>query len=529
MRREAVLAAWALGVSIAFAWASSARAIDIEKMVMPGQLAKAHAELEQDCSSCHQAFDAKAQRALCLKCHEEVAADVARKQGFHGRNAIASAGQCSSCHPDHRGREADIRAAGDSTFDHAQTDFPLRGRHESVACTGCHPAGKARREAPSDCHGCHAQDDKHGDALPNDCAKCHQQTSWATGDFDHARTKYPLTGAHAKAACDGCHGGERYAGTPTECIACHAIDDKHAGGFGTRCNECHDTRRWQKQAFDHAKASGFALVGVHASAACASCHREPPGKNAKKLPKTCVGCHASDDVHAGRYGNECQSCHQPQRWSAARFDHARTQFPLKGAHDRLSCNACHTKSVAGQRLPTRCEGCHLRDDVHEGALGKDCAECHDVDSFTARVRFDHDLTKFPLLGLHATVACEACHADHRFQQSDLACRTCHAADDVHKRAMGNRCERCHNPNGWDRWKFDHAAETKFALRGAHESLACAACHRAPIGAGVQMAKRCVDCHAKRDPHRGEFGRQCESCHGEKAWRPATFGRGGVRR
>ncbi len=500
-------------------------AIDIERMVMPGPLAKEHAKLEDDCSSCHQAFDVEAQRALCLACHEPVGEDLAKHVGFHGRSPLASVGQCRSCHPDHLGREADIRGAGESTFDHAQTDFPLRGRHENTPCIECHAEAKPRREAPIECFACHEEDDKHAGTLSQDCGKCHGEATWATTKFDHAKTDYPLTGAHASASCDGCHAAERYEGTPTDCVSCHAIDDKHAGRFGPDCADCHDTRGWKKQGFDHAKESGFPLTGAHATATCASCHREPPGK--RKLPETCAACHGSDDIHAGRFGEDCKTCHASTKWADGRFDHgAKTDFALKGAHARASCNTCHASTVAKDQTPTDCFACHGRDDVHRGKLGRDCEDCHDSESFTHQVRFDHDLTGFPLLGLHASTACESCHSDQTFQRSNLACRSCHAADDVHKRTMGANCERCHNPNGWSHWKFDHDAETKFALHGAHADLECAGCHRTPITAGVQMPGKCIDCHAPDDAHRGGFGRTCNACHSDKAWKPATFGKQG---
>lgn len=203
---------------------------------------------------------------------------------------------------------------------------------------------------------------------------------------------------------------------------------------------------------------------------------------------------------------------------------------MQGAHTRVACNTCHTKSVGSGKLPTTCEGCHARDDVHRGNLGRDCGDCHGPESFSAGVRFDHELTRFPILGLHASVACETCHTGHTFERTELACRACHAADDVHGRSMGTTCERCHNPNGWGHWTFDHDRQTKFALHGAHEGLACSGCHKTPITTGVRMAQRCIDCHGKNDVHRGEYGRECATCHGTKAWKPAVFGgRGGSRR
>ncbi|MEZ4282808.1 MAG: cytochrome C [Myxococcota bacterium] len=520
-RQIAVVLSMALGLAALAPRESTA--IDIERMVMPGPLAADHADLEKDCSSCHQAFDGNAQRGLCLACHEEVAADLAGHRGFHGRSPLASVGQCRSCHPDHRGRDADILGGGEATFDHALTDFPLKGRHEAAACSACHTADTPRREAKLECFACHESDDAHDGALSQDCGQCHGETGWRTTDFDHAKTDYPLTGAHARASCGGCHVAERYEGTPQDCVACHGVDDAHEGRFGTKCADCHDTKGWQKQGFDHLRESGFALSGSHAKASCASCHREPPGQ--RKLPETCSGCHAQDDVHAGRFGADCGSCHPASKWAEARFDHSKTaSFDLVGAHARADCNTCHTGIAKDEALPKDCAGCHARDDVHRGELGKDCGDCHDAESFAGRVRFDHEITKFPLLGLHASTACESCHADSAYRKVDVECNACHAAEDVHEGTLGTGCESCHNPNGWTRWKFDHDAQTDFALHGAHADLECAGCHRTAMAPGVSLSTSCVDCHLRDDAHRDGFGRACDACHSDEAWKPAHFGR-----
>jgi len=77
--------------------------------------------------------------------------------------------------------------------------------------------------------------------------------------------------------------------------------------------------------------------------------------------------------------------------------------------------------------------------------------------------------------------------------------------------------RCHNPNGWQLWRFDHGRETEFPLAGAHAKLACDQCHRAPAGSGAATPSRCGGCHAKDDPHAGAFGRGCERCHADTSW------------
>jgi hypothetical protein len=499
---------------------------------MPGPLGEAHAKYEETCSSCHKPFDEASQRGLCLDCHKDVAADISSGlvsgKGFHGRNQLASSGQCRSCHTDHKGRGADIRGLSEAIFDHAQTEYPLLGVHQSTACEKCHLPGVRRREAPSECIDCHGGDDAHDGALSAKCGDCHGETSWLSTRFDHDKTNHPLVGAHQTASCVGCHVGARYKDTPTECVTCHSIDDTHAGRFGKDCAACHTSDSWSKEGFDHERKSGFALEGAHAEASCVTCHRQSPGE--RKLPENCSGCHASEDVHAGRFGADCGDCHHPRKWAEIRFDHGkRTDFTLRGAHRDASCSSCHSGArksgtAKQEKMDHRCVSCHQSDDVHLKSLGGDCAECHNEDSFSGRVAFDHDLTPFPLLGLHAIVTCESCHSDHTFQHDDLACRSCHATDDVHKSTLGGGCESCHNPNGWSVWRFDHGRRTKFPLDGAHEKLECAACHRQPMTRGFQMAQSCLGCHSSEDAHRGGFGRDCGGCHTSKAWKPASLGR-----
>jgi hypothetical protein len=508
---------------LALVWGRASFAIDWERMVMPGPLAADHEEFAKDCSSCHQAFESGAQRSLCLACHKEIDEDLTDGLGFHSRSPLAATGQCNSCHPDHKGRDANNLGLSDATFDHALTDYPLEGRHATVTCTECHRPEIPRRDAPGECKNCHEDDDAHGGALSDDCGQCHDELDWRKTRFDHDSTEYPLTGAHVTASCNGCHVTTEYKETPSDCVSCHAIDDAHEGNFGVGCADCHKTDTWRKKSFDHKKESGFALTGAHGEARCATCHRLPPGE--RKLPETCSGCHSSDDVHAGRFGEQCGTCHSPSTWDRSKFDHAKkTKFPLRGAHLQNSCNGCHTQQVKEGETPTDCYECHRSDDVHQGNLGKECAECHNEESFSGRVLFDHELAGFPLLGLHAIASCESCHRDHTFSIADVSCLSCHKGDDVHEQTLGSDCQYCHNPNGWMRWQFEHDVETSFVLHGAHEDLSCSGCHRTPMTRRTQVAGDCIDCHASEDAHRGGFGRSCDDCHTDEAWSPATFGR-----
>jgi hypothetical protein len=136
------------------------------------------------------------------------------------------------------------------------------------------------------------------------------------------------------------------------------------------------------------------------------------------------------------------------------------------------------------------------------------------------VRFDHDFSRFPLLGKHRDVVCEDCHETPAFHDAAEECVDCHAEDDVHKSRLGKDCAFCHNPNDWQAWTFDHTAQTDFALDGAHAGLDCNVCHRKAVEtmAAIDLATSCGSCHRKDDVHGGEFGQQCERCHTTESFR-----------
>jgi hypothetical protein len=496
----------------------AAPAATLERLLMPGEVAKAHAKVEQECSKCHDRADKGRQSALCMDCHKDVAADVRARTGFHGR-AVKPAVACSTCHTDHAGREADIVRFDRDAFDHARTDFALTGAHAGAACDACHVRGKKFREAPKECIDCHRKQDVHQGRLGNDCAACHSTENFTTTKFDHSKTKFPLQDAHARAACDSCHRTPDFKNTPLECVACHARDDVHQGGRGPNCGECHDSAQWKVRKFDHLRVARFALNGRHASIDCQACHRT--GDMKAPVPKTCAGCHSADDRHGGRFGADCAACHGETDWKQARFDHARqAKFELRGAHAKLDCHSCHRANVKAVPTPKDCFGCHAPNDVHRGTMGKDCASCHDETSWRAVKQFDHDLTKFPLVGLHVNVACEECHVSRAYRGTPAACVACHAQDDVHKGGLGKECAACHNPNGWRYWQFDHGQATRFALEGAHAKVDCRGCHVQPASE-VKLATDCASCHARDDIHDGRFGHDCARCHGSVTWRGAA--------
>ncbi len=484
-------------------------AASLESLLMPGAVIAGHAKIEHDCSLCHDRADRGAQPMLCRDCHEDVDRDIAARRGHHGRLAGIEYAQCSACHTEHKGRNADIVKLEPSAFPHALTDFALQGAHAAVPCAGCHKPGRKYREQPSGCVDCHADDEPHDGRLGRDCGGCHAVQGWERVRFEHSKTSFALTGRHADATCDACHMGNRYDGTPAQCAACHTPDDVHAGGRGPACGECHQTSGWSGIRYDHLRATGFALVGTHARLDCKACHKT--ARLDDPLPRDCQGCHRSDDAHATRFGSGCERCHGSEAWRPAGFDHARDgKFELRGVHAKLDCHACHSAIVARQKLGAECAGCHRASDVHASQLGRDCAQCHGVEAWRRDVLFDHDFTAYPLVGLHIAVPCFACHRSASFKAASQACLDCHSTDDRHRGSLGRECESCHSVNGWNLWEFDHS-KTKFVLTGAHAKVACESCHKQSPHL-ARPALECAACHGADDVHLGQYGQQCQRCH-----------------
>lgn len=521
--------------------------------ISPGELSRFHQSLEgaRNCASCHEpGKGVTAQR--CLTCHTALAARIGAGQGLHAR---ADHRACERCHVEHQGRGFELVFWGDvgqQDFDHATAGFPLRGQHARVACRTCHDPNRiadrvalARGGAnlartflglSSACRSCH--DDPHRGRFGIDCAACHAPEAWSRiepGRFDHGRTRFPLTGRHVDVACARCHaaqpGGEmRFAGTPFQtCASCHR--DPHDGRLGSGCATCHGTAGWSRvdtSRFDHARTA-FPLRGRHAEVPCRSCH--PEGTTRKRAHARCTDCHA--DRHAGQLATRsdagrCEACHSIEGFSAVQFtleDHARTAYPLTGAHRAIPCDGCH-REVPLDRIralgfargtghpprteqlrfgSTACTECH--GDAHRGQTSRwgACDTCHQTSAWNV-VAFDHDRTRFPLTGAHEGRACRACHpgegAAIALAGRPLGCAGCHT--DPHggrfARDGGTDCLRCHEATAWSRVRFDHDRETRFPLTGAHRSVPCAGCHRRHTAEGVVVrysgvGTACADCHA----------------------------------
>jgi hypothetical protein len=490
-------------------------------VLMPGPVIEAHADEERNCDACHGDFDKSGQSNLCLNCHEHVAEDQLQAHGFHGQSPAAVDSSCKSCHKEHKGRDFNSIPLDPDTFDHENTDFSLVGRHADVSCDNCHAANDPFHETPTQCSSCHEEDDPHLKALGDDCESCHSSEGWGQSDtFNHDDTDFTLEGGHADASCASCHGGQNYTFESTQCIDCHQVQDVHLGRYGDSCDRCHSETEWTEPKFDHAKETDYTLTGAHTKQPCRACHSAD--LTDKQTSTECVSCHVASDIHAGRHGESCDSCHQSDSWEKIRFDHKKeTAWPLQGEHEALSCIACH-KGELDDEISGSCVSCHSADSVHGEQQLENCGLCHNPSQWNETANFDHELTQFPLEGMHAIAQCEGCHQDHEFHKTEASCNSCHEADDTHKGSMGDHCAQCHNPNAWTLWTFDHDKQAKFDLLGAHSELSCDSCHDGDAADDVPTV--CAGCHAEDDRHRGGFGDNCGRCHSSDSFEEARWTR-----
>jgi len=96
-------------------------------------------------------------------------------------------------------------------------------------------------------------------------------------------------------------------------------------------------------------------------------------------------------------------------------------------------------------------------------------DCHTPKGWRSSVSFDHDLTKFPLVGLHVHGSVRAVHLTRQYRDVGHECIDCHKKDDVHKGNLGKDCARCHSSNGWKMWEFDHGKKPDLPERRARQA------------------------------------------------------------
>jgi hypothetical protein len=382
------------------------------------------------CSSCHTrpATEVKPPLKTCAACH----ADPHRP---------AFKEDCAACHTEVGWQKG--------SFNHGTTRFPLVDKHTALTCVLCHKSSTPQAAAAG----------RATASAPRGAVSARGRPTTTT-----------TTGATIRTT--------DFQGLRSTCVSCHA--DVHSGELGASCETCHSARTFGVGTFAHARPRPF-FNGQHAQLTCAQCHQAAaPARGAAPvgvaaaaprmarvgLTRTvdaCASCHR--DPHAGQFSATCDTCHAVDvpKFAVPTFAHERTRFSLVGKHTTVTCTACHkvetrvfaaaaTATRAFTGMGTACASCHR--DPHDGQLARSCERCHTSETFSV-TRYTHAraraLGSF-FVGRHASAACSACHktrpatagqpvvADYRTNTSCISCHT-----DVHRGALGSRCETCHRP------------------------------------------------------------------------------------
>jgi len=406
-----------------------------------------HAQIAGNCKACHTAPWERATMAdRCVACHANVASQIQNVTSLHGKLMSDNPSlSCRHCHSEHRGANAKLTTIDETLFPHEVVGFSLNG---------------------------------------------HQHTS----------AGLPFT-------CDDCHHGDISTFAPDSCQTCHsqidlAYTQAHVAAFGDNCLACHDGVDRYGKSFNHNQLN-FKLTGKHASVNCLRCHVNARSMaDLQSVPQDCKACHQKDDTHQGRFGSDCGTCHTPDAWKPAKFDHNLAAFKLDGAHTSVKCELCHINNVY-KGTPTACIACHQKDDHHNGQFGTDCAACHQTSAWN-KVNFDHNKSNFPLTGVHSLVACEKCHTSGQFKGLSTACASCHADPAFHAGMFGTDCASCHTTLNWfAQYNGPHPNIVNDREHGQgihHGGATCRDCHTQNLRTAT-----CTKCHNGKPGDGGENG------------------------
>lgn len=218
--------------------------------------------------------------AVCLDCHDDKAAGIARS--VHGkqvdpRTPAAKQG-CESCHGPAAAHAANPRQVKPLQFSNAAPEAA------SAMCTTCHESGtqamwagskhENRGVACTQCHNVHGPAGAHQLKTASEsqlCASCHQNVVNKMNRFNHMPVR------EGKMECSSCH--NPHGSVNTKLLASGTTPDQ-------ACTSCHAEKRGP-MLWEHAPVSN----------SCTTCH-DPHGSSndrmlVAKQPMICQRCHVT--------------------------------------------------------------------------------------------------------------------------------------------------------------------------------------------------------------------------------------------
>ncbi len=221
-------------------------------------------------------------------------------------------------------------------------------------------------------------------------------------NFNHDSTGFQLNGGHATAACETCHIGGTFRGTPRACDGCHTLGKRIVATpkstshlvTDAPCETCHfTTSTFLGARFNH---------GTVKPGTCVSCHN--------KL--TTAGRPASHST-GSKATASCDNCHRTYAWLPASWNH---QGVLPGTCDNAGCHVQgsnqYYRSTATHTLTlmraNKCDDCHnfLSWTPTHIAPTKLCSGCHNDIDAKGILAFKPG----PHVPVPATTNCTDCHA-----------------------------------------------------------------------------------------------------------------------
>jgi hypothetical protein len=191
--------------------------------------------------------------------------------------------------------------------------------------------------------------------------------SWATA-WQPLASPGPLSGAHAflEKNCVACH-------TPgkgveaASCIACHAANTELLSlprtAFHARISTCtpchleHQGLRRRPTAMDHE--------------VLARARETHPNVSPEEAILDCARCHATQDPHAGLFGQDCARCHATAGWALAEFRHPSPRS--------TQCAQCHQAPPSHFMEHFRMVSARVA--RQPAARVEQCYQCHQVDAW----------------------------------------------------------------------------------------------------------------------------------------------------
>jgi hypothetical protein len=345
-------------------------------------------------------------------------------------------------------------------------------------------------------------------------------------DFDHLRTGFPLTGAHAQARCETCHTGGRFAGTPKQCADCHGAGRRVAATTKTPnhvptnepCELCHRSAvSWSVARFSHMTV---------APGACAQCHNgnQAAGKSSNHVVTTasCDSCHRTMAWLPALAGGALPPNHRPiPAGVACTSCHMGGSFAFMHPNTATGCATCHNGSTATGKPGTvfhtqvnnsnTCEACHrstasftVATFSHAGVTPGQCANCHNGANPPAAGKSANHI--------QTTASCDSCHTTAAwipasFSHASVApgtCASCHNGSQATGKPAGHfvttqSCDACHTTAAWTPVRtYTHVSPF---YRPHNSGVICTDCHTGNSETATwtfaTYKPDCAGCHAGR--------------------------------